>query len=279
MQTTYSWPSVIGTLLLLSACQDPTEPIKPDATEPIKVETRSYSNGDTECVGALTGPIFGNVVVPPGAACLLTGATVHGNVKAFEGSILNIFFESVVWGNVEGEKTLGFGVGESVVHGHIKKTGGGGIFIFLTRLPNGNIFIENSTGPTGLEDNTLDKGNVQVEGMVVGPLNITSNSVGGNVQLLKNTANDFTLGGNGIGGALQLSDNVALFDFDIANNGVGDNVQLFKNTGRSMSVIGNNVRGNLQCKENAVPLFVILANIVGGNTEDQCRPVSGEEQT
>jgi hypothetical protein len=42
---------------------------------------------DSTCVGLLTGT-HDNVVVPPGAACTLVGATVEGNVKALERSTL-----------------------------------------------------------------------------------------------------------------------------------------------------------------------------------------------
>jgi len=57
---------------------------------------------DTPCTGTMTGGTFDNVVVPPGATCVLIEATVLGNVKALEDSRLRVDF-SDIGGNVEGE--------------------------------------------------------------------------------------------------------------------------------------------------------------------------------
>src|SRR5687768_948399 len=79
--------------------------------------------GDTPCVGMLTGT-FDNVVVPPGQTCLLTGATVRGNVKALENSRL-VINNSTVGGNVEGDKADLVQVNFSTVRENISIKEGG----------------------------------------------------------------------------------------------------------------------------------------------------------
>ena len=45
---------------------------------------------DTACVGTLSGNIVGNVVVPNGASCTLSDATVTGNVQVSQNAILTV---------------------------------------------------------------------------------------------------------------------------------------------------------------------------------------------
>jgi hypothetical protein len=55
----------------------------------------------TSCVGTLTGT-YHNVVVPPGADCLIMGSTVLGNVKALAASRL-VIRDSRVRGHITGD--------------------------------------------------------------------------------------------------------------------------------------------------------------------------------
>ena len=266
MQNLSSWPSVLGATLLLGACQDATEPTR----GPISLKAGSNA---TECHGVLTGPIFGDVVVPPDAACALIGATVHGNVMALERSILNVLENSTVFGDVEGEGTNGFAVGESVVYGDVRNTGGRGAFLFVARLPNGNIELEKmSGGPVGLEDNIVEQGSVKLaeitDATVIG---LSSNRVAGDVQVVRSFVNDYSIGANIIGGELEVSDNEARFDIEIVRNTVGEDLEVRKNSATAtINVSLNTVADDLVCKNNVTALFIGQPNVVGGKVKGQC---------
>src|SRR5437660_6885705 len=45
---------------------------------------------NTNCTGALTGNINGNIVVPAGAACTLSDTTVTGNVQVLANASLTV---------------------------------------------------------------------------------------------------------------------------------------------------------------------------------------------
>lgn len=235
--------SVLAAALVFSACN-------PDATAPPGVAGSGGSGNDTQCTGFLPPGTYDNVVVPPGAFCVLQTSTVNGSVKALERSQLNIR-NTTVRGNVDGDKAdivdmLAFG-GRNLVLGSIqvKEGGGTGNFSYAricgTDLPNGNIQIEKMRnyvlvgGPRycgGLGGgNTLEKGNIKVE----------ENSIG------------FPFFG----------------EMEISNNSVGGNVQVFKNVGPGTKFVQlNTVREDLQCFENTLP-FVGGPN-TAGKAEGQC---------
>jgi hypothetical protein len=265
MQNTFPW-SVLGAALLLSACHDTTEPTR----ESLELDAKISSN-DTECNGALTGTVFGDVVVPPGVVCVMTDAIVHGDVTALEGSGLVLAANNIVMGNVEGEMTIGFDVIESVVHGDVKNRGGHHGLINLTRLPNGNIELEGMTGGVELEGNTLEKGNVRLTDNAGGvSIIVHDNSVAGNVRVLKNLVSEYDIVRNGIGGLLEVSKNEAR-DVGIVNNTVAKDLEVFMNVaGQSIGIFGNTVEDDLECRKNIVPLFVAQGNSVGGKAEGQC---------
>src|SRR5262249_9631881 len=56
--------------------------------------------GDTHCVGIMSGPIAGNVIVDPGTFCMLDGATVNGNVSVQAGGSLFMQY-SIAGGNLD----------------------------------------------------------------------------------------------------------------------------------------------------------------------------------
>jgi len=234
--------STLAAALVFSACSQ-------DATAPAAVAGSGGSGNDTQCTGFLPPGTYDNIVVPPGAFCLLENSTVNGSVKALENSTLSIFGRVTVHGNVDGDKAdivdmLGIG-GRNLVLGsiQIKEGGSTGGFSYArvcgTDLPNGNIQIEKMKnyvlvgGPrfcnTG---NTLAKGNIKVE----------ENSIGFPVPF---------------------------GEMEVSRNTVGGNVQVFKNVGPGLKFVqGNTVREDLQCFENTLP-FVGGPN-TAGKAEGQC---------
>lgn len=184
------------------------------------------------CTGSLTGSFDDDVIVPVGATCTLTQATVRANVKALENARLFVF-DSHVTGNVEGDKA-------SVVH----VTGG---------TVEGNIQIKDGTSPGevgALVVGTLvPEGDIQIEKMRTGEILVDGAPVRkGNLQVVEND----------VGARLHL-----------VNNEVAGNLQVFKNAGAGDKLVRDNtVSQDLQCKENRSP-FLGGPN-VAGETEDQC---------
>jgi hypothetical protein len=195
------------------------------------VDASSAMARETTCAGVITG-LHDNVVVPPGANCVIFGGEVFGNVKALEDSTITII-DSTVRGNVEGDKAeivdifeLG---GESVVGGNIQaKEGNSYVRVCGTEMPGGNILVQ-KFGPNGFVllggafcqnlggGNTVAKGNINVEDNVIGAL--------------------------------------APFGLEIADNTIGHNLQVFKNEGPGAKRVQQNTARQVQCKENAPPFL------------------------
>lgn len=207
------------------------------------------SAGDTECVGALTG-IHDNVVVPPGAVCALTGATVLGNVKALENSRLFVF-ASTVRGNVEGDKASEVRVQfESQVGGnvHVKGTDAGTFnAVDINVRVGGDVQFEEGQGTVFVDD-----------ALITGDVVVIKNT--GRVEVEFNT----------VGGNVKVEDNVIqITGMSVVGNAVAGDMGVFKNTGEGpKQVVANTVRQNLQCFENTPP-FVGGPN-TAAKAEGQC---------
>lgn len=157
--------------------------------------------GDTICPPAIVGGTHDNILVPPGMVCLITGATVKGNIKALENSRL-IVTSSSVGGNIDGDKADVVQVFAGVVGGNIQIKEGGPVPLSVfevmvcgVSLPSGDIQVEKMTGDIlvgdpslGCKGNTVSKGNIKVEENVIFSLklNVGSNIVGQNLQVFKN---------------------------------------------------------------------------------------------
>jgi hypothetical protein len=194
---------------------------------------------DTPCTGALTGT-HDNVVVMPGQTCILSAATVRGNVKALQDSRLRVT-SSNVGGSVEGDKADVVQVDGSTVRENIIVKEAGppvavlpGFFIcaFGFAFTPCEAFVFNTT---------VERGNIQLEKVqgtawVAGSLLLSS--IRGNIKVEDNLASP-----------------VAEF-MAVTDNTVEQNVQVFKNKGPgNKQVSGNIVREDLQCFENDPPFF------------------------
>lgn len=205
--------------------------------------------GDFICTSAFAGGTYDNVVVPPGATCHLTGATVKGNVKALENSRLRMDGGSV-GGDIDGDKAERVTV--------VGVTVGGSIQIKEGEAPNDDGLLD-----VGLCGNTISRGNIQVEKMR-GSIAVGFSNAGGcdPNRVLR--------------GSVKIEENETfahpLFPgtgLEVQNNSIRQNLQVFKNSGPSnKTVSGNTVRQIIQCKENSAPFTG------GPNTapkkEDQC---------
>jgi hypothetical protein len=142
--------------------------------------------GDTVCVGVLTGA-HDNVVVPPGATCIVTGATINGNVKVF--GLLDVFAPTTIRGSIDGEP------------GHIR------VALFGTGVVvRGNVQLKGGTVVAGYTPGTQILGNFQYEANA-GSLSATGGNIRGNLKAEKNTGGG-AISGNNIGGNLECKENV-----------------------------------------------------------------------
>ncbi len=191
---------------------------------------------DSRCVGVLTGP-HDNVVVPPGAPCVLNNAQVKGNVKALENSrLLAILGNNTVQGSVYGDKAEIVQFNNSTVRGNIEIKEG--------EVNDGGLDVN-------LTNTTVQEGNVKIEKMAGEVIVNRSPVQKGNLQLFEN----LTVTG--------------LLGIRVANNEVAQDLQFFKNRGPSPKVVaGNTVGENLQCFENDPP-FIGQPN-VAKKAEGQC---------
>jgi hypothetical protein len=244
----------------------------------------SAAASDMPCVGTLTGGTYDNVVVPPGATCVLIGATVLGNVKALEDSSLRVF-NSNVRGNVLGEKADIVEVfGSSVRENIIIKEGG------PARPPMPPASFPVCIGQpvpceARISGTTVEEGSIQIEkmqGSVVVESNGVLSPIRGNVQVKENVAAAGDLvrvTSNRVAQNLQVEDNVVarvrnppFFFFHglfVAGNTVGQNLQVFKNTGPGAKDVSlNTVSESLQCFDNDPP-FVGFPN-VAREAQGQC---------
>jgi hypothetical protein len=144
--------------------------------------------GDTVCVGALTGA-HDNVVVPAGAVCTISAATIKGNVKVF-GS-LNVFPPTTIGGSIDGEPG----------HGFVRLFGG-----LIVVVGNVQIKGSPSSEAAGYLAGTQIGGDFQYEGNM-GTLVATGGTIGGNAKAEKNRGGGaFTV--NTIRGNLECKENV-----------------------------------------------------------------------
>jgi hypothetical protein len=194
------------------------DPFAPTATAPMNLK----------CNGTATG-IYHDVVVPPGANCLLAFATVTGNVTV--------------------QQTGGLIVQGSNIHGNVQGSGASYLSLYSRPTVGGNIQIQHTTGNTpGAFGNY-----------------ICSTTVGNDIQLGQSTA-PYNIGGitpvvpsatlidcgisNTVHGNIQATNNAG--ELWIAQNMVDGNLQAYGNTG-GLHIYLNQIGGNLQCGSNNPP--------------------------
>lgn len=202
-------------------------------------QAQSSNQGETECVGLLTG-VHENVVVPPGAFCFAVDAQVNGNVKALENSEVQFAGGNTIRGNVQGDKALVvslFFFPGSSPGGSANIIGGNLEAKMSSPANNSGVFISCGT--------VLTQGNIQVEKLHAALISIggpTCEGIGGGNTLHK--------------GTIKVEDNVVEAEMSIWQNRVAQNLQVFKNTGPGDKTVQfNRVAENLQCFENAEPFL------------------------
>lgn len=203
--------------------------------------------GDTTCVGTLTG-VHDNVVVPPGAACVLAGTEVTGNVKVERDATLRAL-GARIRGNVQGDGVASIELRfQTSVGGDFHMKGGaagapseftGGVTI------GGDVLVEGNAGDTIIRDADVT-GDIDVL-KNFGFVRVEINTVGGDVSVAANS------------GGLS-----------VFRNRVAGNMKVEKSAGAvfTKQVVANVVVANLQCVDND-QTFVGGPN-TAGKAEGQC---------
>lgn len=209
----------LAAVVALSACADATQ-------DPITGPSlRPSGGGDappstTACTGVLPPGTYGNIVVPAGASCTITGSIIRGNVRALADSRLFMSSDQVI-GFIKGE-------GADIVH-------------IVSTIVDEQIFLENGTLSGGggvlnvlIANGTVVRGgNIHVENMVTDIIAIFNVSVeSGSIELIGNVTESFlqnefnvvstnvdVIGNSGAGGKF------------VTNNTAGVAVRCFSNTG------------------------------------------------
>ena len=198
------------------------------------------SADDTTCT-VIAVVVADNLIVPPGATCLLLpGSSVAGNVKVESGATFSTFFGGVtIGGDVQAQQARQ-------------------VSLVCTTV-GGDVLIQDSMA-TGL-----------------GPAftRITANDIGGNVQIEKQSSGSIEVGSSAIpdcpfgsGGFANAPPGVIF-----PANTVGGDVQLKDNTTPFNPTVGpNTIGGNLQCEKNTPGPIPSGFNAVVGAKEGQCTP-------
>jgi hypothetical protein len=224
---------------------------------------------DTRCVGLFTS-VADNIVVPSGAACLLEGAQVSGNVLAEPESMLFIGPGTNIRGSVEVKQSAHTGSFQAAIGGSYKCDN-----CFFEDVAEssvgGNVEIQGADDGDFIVDSRIG-GNLQIEESSAGlfAFVVERTTIGGDLKFEKNSGPTF-ISQNAVQGDVQIYENNVAGAFcpppppegepppcPIFENGhfndneVGGDMQIFKNRGPS-EVVGNTIRENLQCFENSPP--------------------------
>jgi hypothetical protein len=217
-------------------------PTSPAGLEPNSaLAARAPASNDLRCESLVQFGTFHDVVVPPGAFCVLGTSVVTGNVTVLEGARL-IAFSNTVHGDLRGEKAgqVDFRFGR--IEGDVDIDGGIGkspvgldYVVFQVTMPTGNVRVRKVvSGNVHVAENTLGEGNITVDGNTVDFLNVQDN-----------------------------------------NLATAGHLHVFNNTGE-VSLVRNNVaRRDIHCHGNEGPFFGTPNTSIEGRVKGQCAAPAG----
>jgi hypothetical protein len=195
--------------------------------------------------------VNGNLVVPSGASCLLSGVTVTGNVQVQTNATLSVFSDGTQGATIDGNVDVGAGASlfvsgfsegvVSTIGGSIKADGCISAVLGPFTAVGGNVQAQQCLG-LGVTDSEIEGNLYCTDNSTAGCL-VLRNHVQGNVQMNHNTGADADH--NTIGGNLRIND-----------------------TSIVAVVVGNTIGGNLQCLRNTD--IVGSDNTVEGRKRGQC---------
>jgi hypothetical protein len=211
---------------------------------------------DTVCIGSLASTtIRGNLIVPGGASCTLTGVLVTGNVQLQAGAV-------------------SFTANSTYIFGDVSSQGGA---VTLTNSSTGQFY---ATAMTTIGGNLqVSNGSLLVEGAFVRH-DVNANgmdwvamggiSIGGNLQIQNTTGVSPEFGSSFVCGATLAS--------DVQLQGNGPQATFIVGQSNALSCPGNTIVGNVTISNNQAAVTV-SGNIVLGNLQCQHSSTSGSGNT
>lgn len=222
--------------------------------------------GGFECTAAVTGPLP-NVVVPPGASCVIVNATVNGDIEAGVGSTL-VIQTSVVNGNIRA-------IDAAAVRfaGPPTAPGSGFPDVVIGTIVNGNVDLQRigSGAPASEQSVSTAVCGTRITGnlSIVGSRSV---AVGGRVN--SGASCRFTGGGNEIGGNARVADSFGVF-FRVGSNTVEANLTVTNNVHpTTVRIVDNTVADTLNCFGNAGPALEITNNAAAKATGQCASPAA-----
>ena len=159
------------------------------------------ADDDYDCDGVPSFIRFQNVFVRDGAACLLDGVTVEGNVQVESGGSLELS-DSVVEGNVQSDEGLEITILMTEVGGDIqvKETRPQGSVLISSNTVDGSIEIEENDTVVDVTGNEVRSDLEFFENVAASAHTIANNRVGQNLECEENQPDPIAGGGNTVGG-------------------------------------------------------------------------------
>jgi hypothetical protein len=223
------------------------------------VPSLSHAAPDLTCSGSFTGGVYGNVTVPPGDFCVLTGTRVLGNVTVQTGAAFGAEVGTTITGNLTAINCSStfFFTGGVVVGGNLTITG----------CTAGSV-----SGALGSTSNpVLIGGNVTCNNNANACLFIGTN-VGHNVTCDGNV-DGCNLANDAIGSNLDCSGNLGFSGCTVVSDTIGANATLNNNLSQTPTggiFVGKAyVAGNLSCSGNSTATSG-GSNLVAKNKSGDC---------
>lgn len=210
-----------------------------------------------ECTTPRTGAtIEGDLIVPDGEACTISGSTVGGDVKVGKGSFFQATGSSTIAGDVKGRKSLTIFLDDhTTVGGEVDASSPFQVFVFDSSVGD-EIDVRGAT----------DK------------VNICGNQVTRDIQVSSSKRDilvgdsDPTVGcaGNTVGKDIEIQHNWVDVELIIQANTAGDDLIVSDNRGPAAKFVTGNTGGDrLACWDNEAP-FTGSPNAGFASTQGQC---------
>ena len=221
------------------------------ATALMALASPASARSEFKCNGVFKGKTYDSVVVPRGAACTLTDATVKGNVRVLR----NAYFQSIgtkVRGDIEGKaaQTVFIDTG-SRINGSVESVDSRQFYVFNSTVGE-DIEPERTREAVQICGNTVRKGNIEV--LWSGPNGGALNLHPGTDILIGDPVADGCRGNVVKRGDIRVIGNYADIEFVIRGNTVKRGaLEVARNTGPAPKVVANNTGGHrLACRDNSV---------------------------
>jgi hypothetical protein len=160
-----------------------------------------------ECTDQAPASVAGNLVVPAGAFCQLSGGAIGGNVVV-EANGLFIGVGGTIGGNVEVKPEGALSLSGVQVNGSVRANGHQSATIDSGTVIAGSVTMTNGVIlSTGIDGSWIG-GKVVIEGNDQPFINLTNTQIGGSVTDRGNSGPDvLDISGNTIGGSLKCAGN------------------------------------------------------------------------